>query len=154
MACSCRRNLWLRPTTFGICCDYVRGQSVDGGQYIEFAGLYTIPATESTRDTIFRTLLRLAAVAQEIGFLQDTSEIYIVLSSQAAGVQLPASEIAKYPDQITLVLQYEFKDLLVRQEDLEVTLWFGGHASLVRVPYRAINLFLDGNFGVCYRSGG
>jgi hypothetical protein len=51
--------------------------------------------------------------------------------------------LARYPYDITIVLQHQFKDLRVTDDFMRVTLTFGGVPKILTVPYAAITRFHD-----------
>lgn len=68
---------------------------------------------------------------------------YITFKTRAAGVSLPPDIMAKYPDEMTVVLQHQFWDLSVEPELFSVMLKFGGLPKVLVVPYRAVTRFYD-----------
>ena len=61
---------------------------------------------------------------------------------------LPAVGIAdwlrqQYPQEMTIVLQHQFWDLLVEEERFAVTLSFGGRHERLDIPFAAITAFAD-----------
>jgi hypothetical protein len=50
---------------------------------------------------------------------------------------------AQYPDEMTIILQHQFWDLKVSEDEFEVGLSFGGVPERLTVPYEAINGFFD-----------
>ena len=50
---------------------------------------------------------------------------------------------AQYPDEMTIILQHQFWDLKVGDDEFEVGLSFGGIPERLAVPYEAINGFFD-----------
>lgn len=64
-------------------------------------------------------------------------------------VVIPAFVRAKYPEEITIVLQYQFENLVANEDFFQVDLAFGGVLSTLKVPYTAITQFADPsqNFG-------
>jgi hypothetical protein len=63
--------------------------------------------------------------------------------TKAEGVKLPAHLLSKYPDDITIILQYEFARLNVKDDRFEVVLWFKGRSDWVVVPFNAVKAFYD-----------
>jgi hypothetical protein len=55
----------------------------------------------------------------------------------------------KYPKEITIVLQHQFKKLNIYDEKFTVNISFGGIAENIEIPFAAITSFLDpvANFG-------
>jgi hypothetical protein len=60
---------------------------------------------------------------------------YITFKTQGAGVSAPADLLAKYRDEMTIVLQHQFWDLQVEESLFQVTLKFGGQPKRLVVPY-------------------
>jgi hypothetical protein len=50
---------------------------------------------------------------------------------------------AQYPEEMTIILQHQFWDLKVGEEQFEVGLSFGGVPETLTVPFEAINGFFD-----------
>jgi hypothetical protein len=119
---------------------------------LRFLDLYTLKVNEEIRDAAFRTSLDIATLAGKSSRTLNTSEIYIVVPTQTVRASLPASVADSYPQEITFVLQYQFENLVVHQDSLDVTLWFEGKATQLHIPYAAIDLFLDHNLMLCYRA--
>jgi hypothetical protein len=67
----------------------------------------------------------------------------ISFDTNAAGVKLSPRMHAQYPEEMTIVLQHQFWDLTVTDDAFEVGLSFGGIPERLRVPFDAVNGFLD-----------
>jgi hypothetical protein len=68
---------------------------------------------------------------------------YICFDTRAPGVRLSPRLRAQYPEEMTIVLQHQFWDLLATESGLEVGLSFGGVAERLAVPFDAIKGFFD-----------
>ncbi|MEG1452519.1 SspB family protein [Brevundimonas sp.] len=68
---------------------------------------------------------------------------YVTFKTRAAGVELPQDVSAKYPDEMTIVLQHQYWDMAVNDKLFTVTLKFGGLPKVLTVPYSAIVRFYD-----------
>src|SRR3546814_733913 len=68
---------------------------------------------------------------------------YITFKTQAPGVAIPGHLIAKYPDEMTIVLQNRFWDLTVEEDHFSVGLSFNQTPSILTIPYAAITAFVD-----------
>lgn len=57
---------------------------------------------------------------------------------------------AKYQDEMTIVIQYQYKDLKVNHDDFKISLSFNGKYEKLTVPYKSITSFADPsmNFGL------
>jgi uncharacterized protein len=67
----------------------------------------------------------------------------ITFATIAPGVKLSERMNERYPQEMTIVLQYQFWDLTVTDESFEVGLSFGGVPERVVVPFDAITAFVD-----------
>jgi hypothetical protein len=75
--------------------------------------------------------------------LPGDHHFYISFDTRAEGVRLSDRLRAQYPDEMTIILQHQFWDLKVGDEEFEVGLSFGGIPERLTVPYEAINGFFD-----------
>ncbi len=75
--------------------------------------------------------------------LPGAHHFYITFKTQAPGVELAASLAQKYPDEMTIVLEHQFWDLEVREDDFEVTLSFNNRPERIVIPFAAIAAFAD-----------
>src|SRR5262244_866681 len=75
--------------------------------------------------------------------LPGDHHFYVSFDTRADGVRLSDRLRAQYPDEMTIILQHQFWDLKVTDEDFEVGLSFGGIPEKLTVPYAAINGFFD-----------
>src|SRR3546814_6864711 len=75
--------------------------------------------------------------------LPGAHHFYITFKTQAPGVDIPAHLIAKFPDEMTIVLQNRFWDLTVEADHFSVGLSFNQTPSMLVIPYAAITAFVD-----------
>jgi len=75
--------------------------------------------------------------------LPGEHHFYITFLTRAPGVSIPPDLLARYPYEITIVLQHQFRDLRVADDFFRVTLTFGGAPKILTVPYGAITRFHD-----------
>lgn len=75
--------------------------------------------------------------------LPGKNHFYISYSTHFPGVDLPDYLREEYPDEITIVLQYEFWDLEVYADQFQVTLCFNDIHERLTVPFKAITSFVD-----------
>jgi len=75
--------------------------------------------------------------------LPGDHHFYISFDTHADGVRLSDRLRAQYPDEMTIILQHQFWDLKVGDDEFEVGLSFGGIPERLTVPYEAINGFFD-----------
>ena len=70
-------------------------------------------------------------------------EDYYVLQFQTPKATIPDFVRAKYPKEITIVLQHQFQDLVLTANAIEVVLTFGGVATNVVIPYETLIVFAN-----------
>jgi hypothetical protein len=75
--------------------------------------------------------------------LPGSHHFYITFKTEAAGVSGPQDLLSKYPDEMTIVLQHQYRDLAPGETFFSVTLQFGGQPKRLSVPYAAITRFYD-----------
>ena len=75
--------------------------------------------------------------------LPGDHHFYISFRTNARGVTLPDDLKARYPEEMTIVLQNQFWDLTAGETEFSVTLQFGGKPKGLSIPYLAITRFYD-----------
>jgi hypothetical protein len=75
--------------------------------------------------------------------LPGAHHFFIAFDTRHPGVELAGWLRAKYPGEMTIVLQHWFDDLIVMQDAFQVTLNFGNRPETVTVPFEAISTFVD-----------
>jgi len=75
-------------------------------------------------------------------------EFHITFDPRVSGAQIPDWVREQFPNQLTLVLQYRFRELVVGDEAIEVTASFNQQWERVRIPYAAIRQFRDAGAGL------
>ncbi len=75
--------------------------------------------------------------------LPNENHFLISFQTNRKDVVIPEFVRAKYPEEITIVLQYQFENLLVEEDAFQVDLTFGGVLTTLKVPYTAITQFAD-----------
>jgi hypothetical protein len=99
---------------------------------------YDILAQEALRGVV-RTVL---ADAAKHG-LPGEHHFYITFKTRAEGVRLSPRMLAQYPQEMTIVLQHQFWDLVTTEDGFEVGLSFGGITERLSIPLAAIKGFYD-----------
>jgi hypothetical protein len=102
--------------------------------------------TQDALRSVVRTVLEDAAR----NGLPGEHHFYVAFDTRADGVKLSQRMRAQYPEEMTVVLQHQFWDLVVAEDHFEVGLSFGGVPERVLVPFAAIKSFVDPSvqFGV------
>ena len=75
--------------------------------------------------------------------LPGAHHFYIGFATREPGVSLPASLIAKFPDEMTIVIQHQFWDLQVDDDEFSITLSFQRQPERLVIPFAAIKSFAD-----------
>lgn len=99
----------------------------------------------------YDALLRRALLGMVRDILRDTAEnglrgehhYFIAFSTTHPGVVIPESLSAKHPKDMTIVLQNQFWDLLVGDQQFSVKLNFSGRTEQLTIPFDALLGFLD-----------
>jgi uncharacterized protein len=99
---------------------------------------YDVLARDALRG-VLRKVLSDAAVHG----LPGEHHFFITFISTAEGVKLSPRLLAQYPDEMTIILQHQFWDLVVHEDRFEVGLSFGGIPERLVVPFSAIKSFFD-----------
>lgn len=99
---------------------------------------YDLWVEEALRTVIKKTLAHVA----EHGLPGD-HHFYISFYTQDDGVQIPGRLRAQHPNDMTIVLQYQFENLVAGEDAFEVTLSFGGSKERLIIPYTAVISFAD-----------
>ena len=88
---------------------------------------------------IVRTVLTRAAKSG----LPGEHHFYIAFKTDAPGVVISKRLKERYPEEMTVVLQHRFWDLIVTEERFEVKLTFDSIPERLVVPFAAIKVFFD-----------
>jgi uncharacterized protein len=94
------------------------------------------------RDALRGVLRRVLTDAAEHGLPGD-HHFFITFVSTADGVKLSPRLLAQYPEEMTVILQHQFWDLVVTEDRFEVGLSLGGIPERLVVPFSAIKSFFD-----------
>jgi hypothetical protein len=85
--------------------------------------------------------------------LPGDHHFFISFLTHYPGVQMSRSLLDKYPEEMTIVLQYQFEDLQVTDEKFGITLSFDNVKERLVVPFAALTAFADPSvkFGLQFR---
>jgi hypothetical protein len=99
---------------------------------------------EALQQEALRQVVRLALEkASTPRGLPGEHHFYISFRTDMAGVMLPEELVARYPEEMTIVLQNQFWDLAAGPDGFSVTLQFSGQPKSLSVPYDAVTRFYD-----------
>ena len=79
--------------------------------------------------------------------LEGDHHYSMVFKTATKGVVMPSALLAQYPDEMSIILQYQFEALKVSADRFDVTLWFKGKKARITVPFAAVTLFVDPSIG-------
>ena len=99
---------------------------------------YDLLVQDALRGVLRRVLTDAAAHG-----LAGEHHFFITFQSKAEGVKLSPRLLAQYPEEMTIILQHQFWDLVVSEDHFEVGLSFNSVPERVVVPFNAIKSFYD-----------
>jgi uncharacterized protein len=95
-----------------------------------------------TQEALRSVLRRVLQDAARDGLPGD-HHFYISFNTGAPGVRMSKRLRAQYPEEITIVIQHQYRDLTVGEQGFEVGLSFSGINEHLVVPFDAIKRFFD-----------
>lgn len=112
---------------------------------------YEALVDEALRGVVRRVLTH----AAEKG-LPGTHHFYISFRTTEPGVEMPEYLRAKYPDEMTIVLQHQYWGLEVTDDSFDVTVSFNKRNERLKVPFTALSAFVDPSvrFGLQFEKRG
>ena len=99
---------------------------------------YDALVDDALRSVVKRVLVQVA----EKG-LPGSHHFYISFRSTDPGVELPDYLRAKYPEEMTIVLQHQYWDLVIHDDFFEVSVSFNKQQEHIKVPFMALSAFVD-----------
>lgn len=94
---------------------------------------------DALRGVVSRVLQRIA----DEGGLPGGHHFYIAFRTRAPGVSIPKHLMERYPDEMTIVIQHRYWDLVVAPDHFSIGLSFNQMPAQLVVPYDAIVGFVD-----------
>jgi hypothetical protein len=106
---------------------------------------------EALRAVVGRVLGQVEATG---GDLPGNHHFYITFKTGAPGVSIPTQLRARFPDEMTIVIQNKFWELKVTDIGFSVGLSFNQIPSKLSIPFAAITAFVDPavDFGLQFQS--
>jgi hypothetical protein len=101
-------------------------------------------------ETAFRGVMREALARTARDGLPGDHHFYVTFRTHAPGVAIPSYLLSKFPDEMTIVLQHQFRALEVGEDAFSVNLSFQSRSERLRIPFAAVTTFADPsvNFGL------
>ena len=105
-------------------------------------------------ETALRGVMREALARTSREGLPGDHHFYVTFRTQACGVVIPKYLLARYPDEMTIVLQHQFRALEIGEEEFSVSLSFQSRSERLRIPFAAVTTFADPsvNFGLKFEA--
>ena len=94
-------------------------------------------------DNALKSVVKEALIYAQFNGLGDDASFFITFKTRDPGVVLPDFLRMRYPDLMTIVLQYSYNNLNVSDKEFGVQLTFDGRPFFIRVPFSALVEFKD-----------
>lgn len=111
----------------------------------------------------YDTMVQMALLSVVRDVLQNISEkglpgehhFYITFSTDNPKVSIPTYLKERYPEEMTIVIQNQFSNLVVDDSHFEISLSFNGKLEHLSIPFAALQGFFDPSvdFGLHFHSG-
>jgi hypothetical protein len=99
---------------------------------------YDLLVQDALRSVVRRVLTDVARDG-----LPGDHHLYVSFDTRASGVRLSPRLKERYPEEMTIVLQHQFWDLIVSELFFEVGLSFNGIPERLHIPFAALKGFFD-----------
>src|ERR1700691_1832200 len=99
---------------------------------------YDLLTQDALRDVIRRVLAEAAVKG-----LPGDHHFFVTFDTRAEGVRMSPRLRSSYPEDMTIVLQHQFWDLAVGEDDFDVGLAFNGIPERLHIPLKAVKAFFD-----------
>jgi len=100
---------------------------------------YEALAQDALRGVVRRAL----DITAKAGAAPGEHHFYITFKTKARGVVIADYLADKYPDEMTIVVQHQFWDLMTDDKHFEVVLKFAGVPQHLSIPWGALTRFFD-----------
>lgn len=111
---------------------------------------YDLLIEEALREVVRKSLAKAAKDG-----LPGEHHFYITFLTQEKGVEIPPYLKEQYPEEMTIVLQYQFFNLKIEEKGFSVVLSFNNIREKLVIPFSAITTFADPsvNFALQFQNG-
>jgi len=105
---------------------------------------------ENLTSIAFQELIYKVLKQVSLDGLPGKHHFYISFITTFKNVEMPLELFKKYPEEITIVIQNTYWDLVVSKEMFKINLSFSGKKNMLKVPLKAIIGFSDpqANFNI------
>jgi uncharacterized protein len=102
-----------------------------------------IPYDEIVQDALRTVVGRVLAGINSNADLPGAHHFYITFKTHAPGVSIPRQLMERFPDEMTIVLQNKFWDLVVDQDGFSASMTFSQIPTKLFIPFAALTAFHD-----------
>lgn len=99
---------------------------------------YDVLAQDALRGMLRKLLVEVAQTG-----LPGEHHFFVTFSTTSPGVRISNRLKAQYPEEMTIVLQHQFWDLIINEHAFEIGLSFNAIPERLHVPFMAIKAFYD-----------
>lgn len=98
-------------------------------------------------ETALRDVVRSALKIAEQSGLPGETHFYITFLTEYPGVNIPDRLKESHPEKMTIILQHQYWDLNIDEEQFSVSLSFGGQRENLEIPFMSVIDFNDPSVG-------
>ena len=102
-----------------------------------------IPYDEIVQDALRSVIRRVLDRIDAEGGLPGSHHFYIAFRTRFPGVEMPKHLLERYPDEMTIVIQHRYWDLLIDDVHFEIGLSFNQVPAKLSIPFDAVTGFVD-----------
>ena len=106
-------------------------------------------------DNAMRSVVRSAIIqVAETGALPGDHHFFVSFRTSYPGVEISPMLKERYPEEMTIVVQHQFWDLIVEEDKFSITLSFNNIPEPLVIPFAALTAFADPSikFGLQFHS--
>lgn len=99
----------------------------------------------SMRSVIYETLKKVEKTG-----LPGNHYFIVTFLTRFPAVEMSQQLLEKYPEEMTIAIQHQYKNLVVEHDHFKISLSFSGKSEKMTIPYKAVTSFADPsmNFGL------
>jgi len=98
-------------------------------------------------EAALRTVVSASLKIVEENGLPGNTHFYITFLTEYPGVEMPDRLKETHPEKMTIIIQHQYWDLVIRDKDFSITLSFGGQRENLTIPFMSILDFNDPSVG-------